>query len=69
MSYGTFLKRRLMENQLKSREVQSKIIWGLAIFGLAPLILQIIKPELVPFYVGLSLVSFIAFVVRHFATE
>ena len=58
-----------MENQLKSREVQSKIIWGLAIFGLVPLILQTMKPELVPFYVGLSLVSFIAFVVRHFATE
>lgn len=58
-----------MENQLKSREVQSKIIWGLAIFGLAPLILQTMKPELVPFYVGLSLVSFIVFVVRHAATE
>jgi hypothetical protein len=58
-----------MENQLKSREVQSKIIWGIAIFGLAPLILQTIKPELVPFYVGLSLVSIREIVVRQVANE
>lgn len=54
---------------LNTREVKSKLFMGLTLFGIAPIMAYLAKPELVPFYVAMSLLSFVAYAVKYNLTE
>lgn len=49
----------------QARDIKSKLTWGVLIFGIAPLLLQVAQPAMVPIYVMLALGVFMGYAVAY----